>query len=31
MTPLTVPNDPLGDSVEPAFPGRVTVPATGSP
>lgn len=31
MTPLTVPNDPLGDSIEPAFPGPVTVPATGSP
>ena len=31
MTPLTVPNDPLGDSIQPAFPGPVTAPATGSP
>ncbi|MFK0691612.1 hypothetical protein ACFX5Q_25915 [Mesorhizobium sp. IMUNJ 23033] len=31
MTALTVPNDPLGASIEPAFPGPVTAPATGSP
>ncbi|WP_147377617.1 hypothetical protein [Mesorhizobium waimense] len=31
MTPLTVPSDPLGVSIQPAFPGPITAPATGSP
>ena len=31
MAPLIVPSDPLGTSIQPAFPGPVTVPAPVSP
>ena len=31
MAPLTVPSDPLGTSIQPALPGPLTTPATGSP
>lgn len=31
MPPLIVPSDPLGTSLQPAFPGPLTEPATTSP